>query len=238
VIEWKTKRSQETVRGSDGENLVLDIEELLSLEDTIDDLFAELEKTGNPSLLEELCPYFGCVWPSARGLAQFLLEKENNPERDGAVRAIEVGCGLAIPSMVFSKRFRLSKIIATDFHPEVPKFLERNLALNAIPKDRFEYRALDWRNPPAELGKFGLVIGSDILYEKTHPADVADALVRIVKPSGRIVIADPARPYLQVFVDEMKARGFGAEPKVYAVRADAVNPGLKEVILLDFRRID
>jgi predicted nicotinamide N-methyase len=236
VIAWKTKRSSEEVLARSGESLRLEIEELQSLEETIDELFYELERTGNPQLLEELCPYFGCVWPSARGLAQYFVE--NDPERDGAVRAIEVGCGLAIPSLVLAKRFRFSKILATDFHPEVPRFLERNLGLNAIPKERFEYREMNWRKPDDELGRFGLVIGSDILYEKTHPSDVADALVRLVKPSGRIVIADPARPYLQVFVDEMEARGFAAEPQVYSVRADSEKAGKKEVILLDFSRID
>lgn len=231
-MQWKTKRSVEEL----SPNVRLEIEELESLEETIDDLFVELEKSGNPNLLEDLCPYFGCVWPSARGLARYLIE--NDPEKEGAVRAIEVGCGLAIPSILLAKRFRYSKILATDFHPEVPNFLRKNLKLNHVPEDRFEYREMNWRAPPPDLGKFGLVIGSDILYEKTHPGDVAEALVRLVKPSGRIIIADPARPYLQTFVDEMKARGFAAEPKVYAVAPDAGKSGTKEVILLDFKHID
>jgi predicted nicotinamide N-methyase len=235
VIRWKTKRSIERVPDGRGGEVRLEIDELESLEDTIDELFEELERTGNPNLLEDLCPYFGCVWPSARGLARYLLE--NDPEKDGAVRAIEVGCGLAIPSILLAKRFRLSKILATDFHPEVRAFLERNLALNSVPADRFEYRELNWRAPDPSLGRFGLVIGSDILYEKTHPSDVADALVRLAKPSGRIVVADPARPYLQVFVDEMKARGWGAEPKVMPVPADAGKGGVKEIVILDFARI-
>lgn len=236
MIRWRTKRSVERVPDPAGGGMLsLEIDELESLEDTIDELFEELERSGNPNLLEDLCPYFGCVWPSARALARYLLETD--PEKDGAVRAIEVGCGLAIPSIVLAKRFRLSRILATDFHPEVPKFLERNLALNSVPADRFEYRELNWRAPDPGIGRFGLVIGSDILYEKTHPADVADALVRLAKPSGRIVVADPARPYLQVFVDEMKARGFGAEPRIMAVPADAKKDDLKEIVLLDFRRI-
>lgn len=235
MIQWKTKRTVEEVPFPGGK-LSLEIDELESLEETIDDLFLELEKTGNSNLLEDLCPYFGCVWPSARALAGYLLETD--PEKDGAVRAIEVGCGLAIPSIVLAKHFKYSKILATDFHPEVPKFLERNLRQNDVPAGRFEYREMNWRVPDPELGRFGLVIGSDILYEKTHPRDVAEALVRLVKPSGRIVIADPARPYLQVFVDEMKSCGFTAEPKILSVRADSEKPGAKEIVLLDFRRMD
>jgi predicted nicotinamide N-methyase len=100
-----------------------------------------------------------------------------------------------------------------------------------LPPGRFEYRRLDWKGPEVALGKFGLVIGSDILYEKNHPAQVADALVRLVKNSGRIVIADPGRPYLQTFVDEMRARGFGAEPFLQSTTEG------KDVLIFDFRKI-
>lgn len=221
---WKTKVSRE------GD---LEIEELESLESTIDELFLELEKTGNANLLEDLCPYFGCVWPSARALRAFL--ETHSLENDGAVKVLEVGCGLAIPSLFLAHSLKFSKVVASDFHPEVPKFLERNLKRNKIPSDRFEYRELNWRDPPKDLGKFGVVIGSDILYEKSHPADVAEALVKLVKPSGRIIIADPMRPYLETFVSEMRARGFGAVPETYRVP----NPPapLKETLVFDFRKI-
>lgn len=225
---WKTKVSREMFPRGDGGTLSLEIEELASLEETIDELFEELERTGNPKLLEELCPYFGCIWPAARGLTEYLLKE--SPEKNGAVQILEVGCGLAIPSIALARTLRFSRVLATDFHPEVPTFLERNLGRNPIPPGRFEYRRLDWKDPAAELGKFGLVMGSDILYEKNHPAEVADALIRLVKAGGRIVVADPGRPYLQTFVDEMRARGFGAEPVLLAI------PDGKDVLIFDFRR--
>lgn len=225
---WKTKVSREIFPREDGGTLALEIEELESLEETIDALFEELERTGNPNLLEDLCPYFGCVWPAARGLTSYLLE--NPPERDGALQILEVGCGLAIPSLALARVLKFSRVLATDFHPEVPVFLERNIARNPLPAGRFEYRRLDWKDPSLALGKFGLVMGSDILYEKNHPAEVADALIRLVKVTGRIIIADPGRPYLQSFVDEMHARGYAAEPVVVPVA------GKKDVLIFDFKR--
>jgi len=221
---WKTKVTRE------GD---LEIEELKNLENTIDELFLELEKTGDANLLEDLCPYFGCVWPSARALKEYLTQ--HNVESDGAVKVLEVGCGLAIPSLYLAKTLKFSKVIASDFHPEVPKFLERNLKRNQISKERFEYRELNWREPPKDLGKFGVVIGSDILYEKSHPEDVAEALVKLVKPSGRIIIADPMRPYLETFVSEMRARRFGAAPQVY--RVPNLPAPMKETLVYDFRKI-
>jgi predicted nicotinamide N-methyase len=228
-VKWKTKRTEEIFRLPEGGTFSMEVEALASLEETIDELFVELEQTGNPNLLEDLCPYFGCLWPAARALTEYMLE--NSPEVDGPVHILEVGCGLAIPSIALAKTVRLSKVLATDFHPEVPAFLERNLELNPVPTGRFEYRRLDWKSEGADLGKFGCVIGSDILYEKNHPAEVAEALLRLTKSGGRIVVADPARPYLQVFVDEMKARGFGAEPRLITVS------GEKDVLIFDFKRL-
>ena len=37
-------------------------------------VFRVLEETGRPELLEELCPYFGVIWPSARALSETLTE--------------------------------------------------------------------------------------------------------------------------------------------------------------------
>ncbi|MBC7385103.1 MAG: methyltransferase domain-containing protein [Cryobacterium sp.] len=236
---WETKVTLERIQLPEGNFLSLEIEELVNLEATIDALFIELEKTGESALLEELCPYFGCVWPSARGLTEYLLE--HSPEEKGGTRILEVGCGLAVPSLALAKHLKFSKIIATDFHPEVPKFLAKNIARNRISSDRFNYEPLDWRNPPENLARFGVVMGSDVLYEKAHPADLAEALVRLVKPLGRVIIADPGRPYLPVFVEEMNARGFFAKPRVYTVPADPVRGetlphSTKDVQVFDFRK--
>lgn len=225
-FDWKTARKQERIGGLDFE-----VEALENLEQTIDDLFIMLEKTGNPSLLEELCPYFGQVWPSARALGDYLESAQL--ERSGPTSVLEVGCGLALPSLYLARTVKYSKIAASDFHPEVSAFLSRNLELNGIPKTKLAYFDLDWKKDAATLEKFHVVIGSDILYEKQHPAEVADALVRLVRSKGRIIVADPARPYLQLFVDEMKARGWRADPLVRKV-SDGTG-GEKDVFILDFR---
>lgn len=223
---WKTKLLEETVGG-----IPFRFHALKSLDETIDDLFLLLEKTGNPNLLEDLCPYFGHLWPSARGLCEHLATYPI--EAEGAQRVVEVGCGLAIPSFFLARTVKLSKITATDFHPEVGGFFDANFEENRLSKDRLEYRELNWRAPDLDLGKFSVVIGSDILYEKNHPSEVADALEKISKHDSRILIADPARPYLQVFVDEMKSRGFYSDSKVYRV-PDGATP--KDVFVFEFRK--
>jgi predicted nicotinamide N-methyase len=214
LLDYRRKR----IRESFGP-VTLELECLEDLDRTIDEVFAWLEKTGNPQLLEELCPYFGVVWPAARALGNLVATSDEIAGR----RVIEIGCGLALPGMIAARRG--ARVTATDYHPEVPRFLERNLELNRITD--FAFERIDWQKPAetARLGRFDWVIGSDILYERSHPAAVASAIEALSAPGGRIVIADPARPYLQSFVDEMSTRGLAHQSRVE-----------NEIWLLEFRR--
>jgi 2-polyprenyl-3-methyl-5-hydroxy-6-metoxy-1,4-benzoquinol methylase len=215
------------------------IECVRDLNKTIDDLFAVLEKQGNPSLLEKLCPYFGVIWPSARGLAQHLSGLF--PIKFEELKVLEVGCGLALPSLYCARKG--AHVVATDFHPEVPRFLERNIALNGI--KTLEFRHSNWAEDAQSqtgpvgpgTGKYDWVIGSDVLYESQHPKPVARALASQLRPDGKIMLADPARPYLQAFSDEMQELGFQEETKVIRVQAEAGAPvSHRDIFVLSFTR--
>jgi hypothetical protein len=49
------------------------------------------------------------------------------------------------------------------------------------------------------------------LYEGHLPAALAASIARLVSPRGKVVIADPARPYLHLFVQAMGELGFDVE---------------------------
>lgn len=224
VFDYKLKTEAETI-GSGAASLELKIQSLANLNETIDELFRILERDGNPALLESLCPYFGVVWPSARGLSEYLAEKGASALSGRSV--LEVGCGLALPSLVAARLG--AKVTATDFHPDIRRFLDRNTAINGL--DNLEYVEWDWQNDPSgQMGLFDWVIGSDVLYERQHPEPVARMLARHVAPGGRAVLADPGRPYLQAFTDEMKRLGFSCKVIIKSVR-DA--PFFKDVFVLE-----
>lgn len=228
TFRYELKRQVERIG-----DMTLEIDCLKDLNQTIDDLFLELEKTGNASLLEELCPYFGTVWPSARALAQTLYEKR---DLFSGKRVLEVGCGLAIPSIVAAKLG--ADVVATDFHPEVPRFLESNLKLNLEPSriDSVRYERIDWSKGFPDLGRFDWVVGSDVLYERQH----ALLLARVVShymgsgaQTGGAIIADPARPYLQTFVDEMTHLGVKHQT---SVRTAEDRPVPKDVFIVELHQ--
>jgi predicted nicotinamide N-methyase len=227
-MQWKTKRVNETFS-----NVSLELEVLSSLDETIDELFVELQREGREDELDLLCPYFGVVWPSARVLAAELAEK--SIERyAGALRILEVGCGLALPSLVLLNQIHLSKLVVSDCHPEVKRFLDRNLELNRIPSSALEFQSWSFEDLAKLNRKWDLVVGSDILYESKHPEALAEAIDRVTQPNGRVLVTDPARPYLQKFQDEMKARGWISEPKIRTALNEAGE--LKEIFLFDFSK--
>ena len=185
-------------------------------------------------LERDLCPYFGVVWPAARALAEELA-------RRGSALAgrsvLELGCGLALPALVAVKLG--ARVTATDLHPDVPAFLARNLALNELAAHALEYLELDWRS--ADLARrFDYVVGSDILYEAGHPAPVARALAAHVAPGGAILLADPARAYLQGCLDELARLGFRATNEVVRVLDPSLDRAgdlrTREVFLIELTR--
>ena len=219
VLPYKLKTETEIIG-----DLQLQIQSLSNLNETIDELFALLEHEGNPELLEKLCPYFGVIWPSARGLSEYLVKDVGGALLEGK-SVLEVGCGLALPSLVAAKLG--ARVTAADFHPDIAVFLERNIRLNGA--RGLQFAASDWQAEDSTLGLYDWVIGSDILYEKQHPAPVARTLARHTAPGGRILLADPGRPYLQAFADEMKQLGFSCEVLTRTVY-DA--PLMKDVFIL------
>ena len=154
--------------------LVLDFEMtcIRDLDESIDTLCEFFgEEDQDNSLAEEYCPYFGVLWEAGIGLTQHLSKLDLKKKK-----ILEIGCGLALPSFLVTKMG--GNIIATDFHSDVPLFLELNQKNNQI---YFPYKVMNWRNEieriRTDLGLFDLVIGSDILYESQHPMQVAEALI-------------------------------------------------------------
>jgi len=211
--------------------LGFEISTLRDLDESIDILCEYFgEANQDQSLKEEYCPYFGVLWEAGIGLSQFL---QNQNLKDKQV--LEIGCGLALPSFVVTKAG--AQIIATDFHVDVPLFLSLNQKQNNV---QFEYAVMNWRDEVERtkntLGLFDLVIGSDILYESQHPREVAKALIGLLKPGGKIILADPGRAYVQKFVTSMQELNYPEKMSIQTVKADLTQKNKdKDVFIFEFQ---
>jgi len=165
-------------------------------------------------------PLFGLLWPSGARLAERMARR---PVRAGE-RILEVGCGLALSSLVGHRRG--ADMTASDCHPLAGAFLAENVRLNGLLP--LKYRHGHWGRRPldsdfdhvapvaafaqavdvAVSGRFELIIGSDILYERDEAGALADFIAQHAAPSAEVWVVDPNRGNRAHFHRNMAALGF------------------------------
>eukprot|EP01031_Cornospumella_fuschlensis_P012008 gene12008-14680_t len=85
-------------------------------------------------------PIFGMLWPSGHVLANVMQTYELEGKR-----ILELGCGLALASLVIHRRG--GNITASDYHPLTAAFLLENLKLNHLPAMKYQTGNWSRENP-------------------------------------------------------------------------------------------
>ena len=154
-------------------------------------------------------PLFGCLWPASLHLAAHMAQRVMVADE----RILEVGCGLALASLVAHRRG--SDVTASDCHPLAAGFLRENLRLNAMAP--MAYRHGHWGSASGGApvhgearveGRFGLIIGSDVLYERDEAGHLAAFIERHALPRAEVHIVDPSRGNRSAFHRRMAEAGF------------------------------
>ncbi len=96
-------------------------------------------------------------------------------------------------------------MLATDYYDDALLFARRN-ARRVIGHEPAT-RLVDWRALPRDLGRFALVLASDVLYEREYATLVADALAATLAPGGVALVADPGRVAVLAFVTACEQHG-------------------------------
>ena len=144
-------------------------------------------------------PLFGVLWDAGKVLARMMADYDVE-----GLRVLEVGCGLGLASLVLNSRD--ADITATDHNPEAERFLAYNVRLNEGTPIPFERTG--WMDDESEIGQFDLIIGSDLLYERNHAAELAHFIGRHATPSCEAIIADSQRGHAGRFRQEMQTLGY------------------------------
>ncbi|MGB5324646.1 MAG: methyltransferase domain-containing protein [Pseudomonadales bacterium] len=155
----------------------------------------------NLGISSALWPLFGVVWPSSLVLAHFMADCQT-----GSRRILEVGCGMALSSLLLNKL--KADITATDYHPEAANFLLRNTQLNDDSAIRYEQA--NWQDSDDTLGLFDLIIGSDVLYEDRHILLLAAFIDRHARPDCEVILVDPGRGRKNKLSTRMIELGYSA----------------------------
>jgi predicted nicotinamide N-methyase len=152
-----------------------------------------------------IAPYWSVLWRSGVALAR---ELDGVPLR--GLRVVELGCGLAVPSIAAARAG--AAVLATDACAEALTLVARNARANNV---RIEPATVDWRQPD-ELVKrapFDVVLAADVLYERSSVALLLSLLPRLAPEAW---IADPGRPSAGAFF-EQAGRRWPVETRVRGV---------------------
>ena len=142
-----------------------------------------------------VAPYWSVLWRSGVALAR---ELDHVALR--GLRVVELGCGLAVPSIAAARAG--AEVLATDACAEPLAFVARNAQANDV---RIETARVDWAEPPelVRRGPFDLVLAADVLYER---ASVALLLSLMPRLAPEVWLADPGRPAAREFLEHASRR--------------------------------
>jgi predicted nicotinamide N-methyase len=138
-----------------------------------------------------IAPYWAVLWRSGVALAR---------ELDGAalsgLRVVELGCGLALPSIAAARAG--AAVLATDASTEALVLVERNADENNV---AIETAIVDWAEPDELVRRapFDLVLAADVLYERASVALLLSLLPRL---APEVWLADPGRPAAGAFLEQ------------------------------------
>ena len=147
---------------------------------------------------EEYLPYWAELWPSGLALARRIAGRALH-----GARTLELGCGLALPSMAAA--LAGGRVLATDWSPGAIALLQENAERNGL---ALEARRIAWAEPDAIVAAapWDVILGADLLYEHRNAEALLPLLSRLASPATDIWIADPGRPPARRFLERARAR--------------------------------
>ena len=164
-----------------------------------DDLISE-----DDYVMDERLPYWADLWPSAT-----IMAGEVASMRLAGSKVLELGCGLGV--VATGAVLAGGEVTATDYYEDALEFARLNV--EDATGIGIATRMVNWEKMPTDLGKFDVVLASDVLYEHRYAALVAGAIATTLVRGGEAIVADPGRIALGEFLDECHDRGLAHEAR-------------------------
>lgn len=140
-----------------------------------------------------VAPYWSVLWRSGVALARELARAELRGRR-----VVELGCGLAVPSLVAARAG--AEVLASDEDPEAIALLMRNARENGVELGVLQ---ASW-GAPDELvaaAPFDLAVAADVLYMRQSVGQLLGLLPRL---APEVWLADPGRSFTEAFFERAR----------------------------------
>ncbi len=167
--------------------------------DQFDNFLSDFAEEVGGQLTDERCPFGVLLWPCARTLAQFLfddqtLQKDADDSSAAPRMIIELGCGVGFMACILATLCPDAAIYACDYEAGLEAMVNRNAADWGV-ADRVHFKLIDWREPVPEAwrGRCDAVVGTDVFYDDSHLKHLPPYAADLLKPRGRLLLADPKR---------------------------------------------
>lgn len=139
---------------------------------------------------EEFLPYWAELWGSGEELSEEIAERDV-----AGLRVLELGCGLALPSLAAAVGG--AHVLATDWSPDAIALVRENARRNKL---ELEAEVVRWSEPGVlvERAPWDLVLAADVLYERRNVDELLELLPRL---GGTVLLAEPGRPHARGFFE-------------------------------------
>ncbi|MFT4205381.1 MAG: methyltransferase domain-containing protein [Chitinophagaceae bacterium] len=142
------------------------------------------------------CPYWGKIWPSAKGMAQFLL---NHSTLLKGKKVLELAAGLGLPSFV-AAQFAKS-VCCTDYIPEAVQLVQKSIDYNNC--NNISACIMDWRTISSDILP-DVVLLSDINYEPVLFDQLLQTIQRLLMQNVTVILSTPARLLAKPFISRLQ----------------------------------
>ena len=145
-------------------------------------------------------PFGLLLWASAVGLGQFLARQ---PQHVEGRTVLELGAGVGVSGLVAQS---LGGVVSqTDHQANALALAERNAAQNAVTGIR--RFGGDWRTW-AHSTRYDVLLGADILYERTMHYYLEQIFAANLAPQGTLLLSDPGRPQALELISRLEKSGW------------------------------
>jgi predicted nicotinamide N-methyase len=143
---------------------------------------------------QDVPPFGLMLWESAVALARHVTLRDLTGKR-----VLELGAGVGLAGIAAARAG--ATVVQTDYDPLALDVCARNASANGVAA-RVTQQHMNWHDR-TNLGRFDLILGADILYDRDDHAAIADVMEDTLARGGAVMLADPLRPHTSEFLTRL-----------------------------------